>query len=61
MLRKCMILSLVMALILSLSACGGSGNKIAFISDREGNYEIYVMDADGSNQQNLTNNPDKDA
>lgn len=30
--------------------------KIAFASNRDGNYEIYVMDADGSNQTRLTNN-----
>ena len=33
------------------------GSKIAFSSDRDGNYEIYVMNADGSNQTRLTNNP----
>ncbi|MCK4965245.1 MAG: PD40 domain-containing protein, partial [Dehalococcoidia bacterium] len=27
------------------------GTKIAFESDRDGNYEIYVMNADGSNQR----------
>ena len=32
------------------------GTRIAFISNRDGNNEIYVMDADGSNQTNLTNN-----
>ncbi len=30
--------------------------KIAFTSDRDGNREIYVMDADGTNQVRLTNN-----
>ena len=30
--------------------------QIAFSSDRDGNWEIYVMDADGSNQRRLTNN-----
>ena len=29
---------------------------IAFVSDRDGNNEIYVMNADGSNQTRLTNN-----
>jgi TolB protein len=29
---------------------------IAFDTDRDGNREIYVMDPDGSNQKNLTNN-----
>ncbi|MBP7791964.1 MAG: PD40 domain-containing protein, partial [Candidatus Goldbacteria bacterium] len=32
------------------------GSKIAFESYRDGNREIYVMDANGSNQVNLTNN-----
>ena len=31
--------------------------QILFTSNRDGNYEIYVMDADGKNQRNLTNNP----
>jgi TolB protein len=30
--------------------------KIVFESKRDGNYEIYVMDDDGSNIQRLTNN-----
>jgi len=28
--------------------------KIAFSSDRDGNYEIYVMDADGENVRRVT-------
>ena len=45
------------------------GKRIAFMSDRDGHfnmpgglpaYEIYVMDADGGNQQNLTNDPNDD-
>ena len=32
------------------------GKKIAFMSDRDGNHEIYVMNIDGSNQKRLTNN-----
>ena len=36
------------------------GTKIAFNSDRDGNFEVYVMDADGSNQTRLTNNPADD-
>ena len=31
--------------------------RIAFTSDRDGNAEVYVMNADGSGQVNLTNNP----
>ena len=30
--------------------------QIAFVSDRNGNREIYVMDADGKKQRRLTNN-----
>jgi len=36
------------------------GNKIAFASDRDGNYEVYVMNEDGSGLKRLTNNPDED-
>jgi dipeptidyl aminopeptidase/acylaminoacyl peptidase len=32
------------------------GSKIAFISDRDGDYEIYVIDADGTNVTQLTRN-----
>ena len=34
--------------------------QIAFSSNRDGNYEIYVMDADGKNQRRLTNNRHQD-
>ena len=30
--------------------------RIAFSSDRDSNWQIYVMDIDGKNQQKLTNN-----
>ncbi len=33
------------------------GTKIAFTSDRSGNWEIYVMNADGSNVIDVTNSP----
>ena len=35
--------------------------KIAFVSNRDGNDEIYVMDADGSNQTRLTFNDGSDS
>ena len=38
------------------SPIGGGSGRIAFVSDRDGNMEIYVMNADGSEQTNLTNN-----
>ena len=34
--------------------------RIAFASDRDGNFEIYVMNADGSGVTRLTNNPASD-
>ena len=37
-------------------ATGPLWGKIAFYSNRDGNYEIYTMDADGSNQTRLTFN-----
>jgi TolB protein len=37
------------------------GRKIAFVSDRTGNSEVYVMNADGTGQRNLTRNPAFDA
>ena len=38
------------------AAFPGLNGKIAFQSTRDGNEEIYVMDADGSNQVNISNN-----
>jgi Tol biopolymer transport system component len=32
------------------------GSQIAFQSDRDGNYEIYLMNADGTDQRNLSRN-----
>ena len=37
-----------------------ANGKIAFTSDRDGNSEIYVMNADGSGQTRLTNSPDSE-
>ena len=35
--------------------------RIAFVSDRDGNNEIYMMDANGGNQRNITKNRHDDA
>ena len=37
------------------AAWSPNGAKIAFVAGRDGNNEIYVMDADGNNQNRLTN------
>ena len=34
--------------------------RITFFSDRDGNYEVYIMNSDGSNEQKLTSNPADD-
>ena len=34
------------------------GQQIAFLSNRNGNYEVYIMDHSGRNPRNLTNTPD---
>ena len=34
--------------------------RIAFHTERQGNIDIYMMNADGSGQKNLTNHPARD-
>ncbi len=36
------------------------GTQIVFVSDRDGNREIYLMDADGTSARRLTVNPARD-
>jgi Tol biopolymer transport system component len=63
-------LLLAMAALAGLILVGGcrGGNvatqtvrTIAFVSNRDGNDEIYVVDSDGSGLANLTNNPASDS
>lgn len=49
-----------LALCLHAAAAQEGEGRIAFYSNRDGNDEIYVMNADGSGVTNLTNNPAKD-
>jgi Tol biopolymer transport system component len=36
------------------------GRRLAFLSDRDGNFEIYVVNADGSDERRLTRTPESD-
>jgi TolB protein len=36
------------------------GSKIVFVSDRDGNENIFTMNPDGSDQQRLTDDPGED-
>jgi Tol biopolymer transport system component len=47
-------------LLISVPAQAPKQAQIVFHSNRDGNYEIYVMDVDGQNQCNLTSNPADD-
>ena len=51
----------VIVLVLTpLMVCVDTQARIAFESDRDWNWEIYVMDNHGGNPRNLTNNPADD-
>lgn len=66
--RKALLPLLVGLALVALAACEGDNSddggpvtpppgRIAFTSDRDGNEEIYLMNADGTEQTNLTRNP----
>ena len=56
-----LILAVVVALVLMPLMVGAAPRaQIAFSSDRDGNFEIYVMDTDGKNQRRLTEHPGAD-
>jgi len=52
----CFVLLFSSTVLLIALAQAPKKAQIAFSSDRDGNYEIYVMDADGQNQRRLTKN-----
>jgi Tol biopolymer transport system component len=72
---KAAISSLAMLLALALAGCSEGGpaaspsptaddtamSRIAFVSKRDGNWEIYVMNADGSDRKNISNDPGFDS
>ena len=54
---------LLLALVAPSTAAAsfpGANGKIAFQTNRDGNYEVYSMNPDGSGQTNLTNNASVD-
>ena len=56
-----LILASVVALsLMPLMVVVDAQAQIAFVSNRDGNYEIYVMDADGGNQRRITHNRHQD-
>ena len=56
-----LILTIIVALSLTpLMAVVDAQAQIAFVSNRDGNREIYVMNANGDNPRRLTNNPHDD-
>ncbi|HIB90333.1 TPA: hypothetical protein EYO57_24645 [Candidatus Poribacteria bacterium] len=55
---KCFPQCLMLITFLSSPLIGHT--RILFVSDRDWNSEIYIMDVDGNNPRNLTNNPKTD-
>ena len=56
-----LILASAIVLVLTLLlVCGDAQAQIAFVSDRTGNPEIYVMGINGKNPRRLTNHPASD-
>ena len=45
----------------SLPSWSPDGRKILFVSERDGNFEVYVMNPDGSGRRNLTRHPGHDS
>ena len=55
--RFCLLIFLIVLLWEVLPVASAENGKIAFTSFRDGNGEIYVMNADGTGQARLTSNP----
>lgn len=62
--KKKLKFGLVTGLAAIIFGCGNSienyvdrYNKISFVSDRNGNYDIYTIDPDGSNLEQITDTP----
>ncbi len=55
-----LVLTFVTVPVTGHAASTGASNQIVFASLRDGNYEVYIMNADGSNQTRLANNTSAD-
>ena len=63
--RKCdrphfILASVVLLILTTLMISVDAQAQIAFVSNRSGNWDIYVMDVDGQNPRNLTQNRHND-
>ncbi len=56
-LAAAVVVSLFIQMHIATMGYSAAPAKIVFTSMRDGNYEIYVMDSNGGNQVNLTNDP----
>ena len=55
------VMAFLCVVALILSACGNDDDDNDFLNGSGKNEEIYVMNADGANQINLTDNPAEDS
>lgn len=53
----CLLFAVTTAAQVQPAPAKSNPSKIAFVSNQDGNAEIYVMDGEGSNLTRLTNNP----
>jgi TolB protein len=58
--REGLLLLVATALVVGACSGGDSVGQIAFTSERDGNFEVYAIDTDGSNLTQLTENPAED-
>ena len=58
--RRCLFLLLLALLVTSDSTAQGFESRIFFSSNRDGDWDIYSMDANGDNVVQLTNHPATD-
>ena len=55
-----LVISLLIQMQFAENGYASRKTKVAFASSRDGNWEIYVMDGDGSHQRRVTLHPNID-